>query len=78
LFAIDQTYGRYTRFVKAARRAISRRRRLILNAIHRRVSAVKRAYYIKQVQVERIDRQIRRSRPVQTFIQLKNFVSQSV
>jgi hypothetical protein len=78
LFAIDQTYGRYMRFVKAARRAISRRRRLILNAIHRRVSAVKRAYYIKQVQVERIDRQIRRSRPVQTFIQLKNFVSQSV
>ena len=77
LWAIDQTYGRYTRFVRAVKRAVNRRRRLILNAVHRRVSAVKRAYYIKQVQLDRFERQIRRSRPVQTFVQLKNFVSQS-
>jgi hypothetical protein len=49
LFAIDQTYGRYTRFVKAARRAISRRRRLILNAIHRRAFII----------FEQFDREIR-------------------
>lgn len=78
LFAIDQTYGRYTRFVKATKRAINRRRRLIAAASHRRVSAVKRAYYIKLVQIGRAERQIHRSRPVQGFLRIKNIVSQSV
>lgn len=78
LFAIDQTYGRYTRFVKATKRAINRRKRLIAAAIHRRVSAVKRSYYIRVVQIERIERTIYRSRAVQGVIRFKNFVSQAV
>jgi hypothetical protein len=78
LFAIDQTYGRYTRFIKATRRAITRRRRLTYNAIRRRVSAVKRAFYIKQVKLERIERKAYRSRPVQGFLRFKNYVSQAV
>jgi hypothetical protein len=78
LWAIDQTYGRSARFLKAAKRRILRRRRLIIQAIYRRFTSVKRAYYMKQVQAERIERQIRRSRPVQAFIHIKNLVSQSV
>lgn len=78
LYAIDQTYGRYTRFVKATKQAINRRKRLIANAIHRRISALKRAYYIKRVQIERLERSVRRSRPVQGFLAVKNFVTPSV
>lgn len=78
LFAIDQTYGRYTRFVKATKRALARRKRLIASAIHRRTSAVKRIYYIKLVQIGRTERRVLRSRPVRGFIALKNFVSQAV
>lgn len=78
LFAIDQTYGRYTRFVKATKRAILRRKRLIAAAIHRRTSAVKRVYYIKLVDIERFERKVLRSRPVQGAIRFKNFVNQAV
>ena len=78
LFAIDQTYGRYSRFVKAVRRVINRRKRLIAHSIHRRNSAVKRLYYIRLVQIERTERRIVRSRPARGFIALKNFVSQTV
>lgn len=78
MFAIDQTYGRYNRFVKTTRRAINRRQRLIANAVHRGVSAIKRVYYVKMVQIDRFNRKITRSKTVQGFIRLKNFVSQTV
>jgi hypothetical protein len=78
LYAIDQTYGRYTRFVKATKRSIARRRRLIAQAIHRRKSAIKRVYYIKLVQIERVERNLYRSRTVQGFLRFKNFVSHTV
>jgi hypothetical protein len=78
LYAIDQTYGRYCRFVKSTTRWMLRRKRLLNQAVYRRYSSIRRAYYIKQVQIERVQRQIRRSRLAQSFVQFKNFVSQSV
>jgi hypothetical protein len=78
LWSIDQTYGRYTRFVNATVRAVNRRKRLVAQAIHRKVSAAKRVYYIKLVEIERAERKILRSRPVQGAIRFKNFVSQAV
>jgi hypothetical protein len=66
------------RLIRDFKTYLRQRRHMIYMAIYYRpYSSLKRKYYIKVVQLERTERRIRRSRPIQTFISLKDFVSQS-
>lgn len=54
------------------------RRHAIFMIFYRRYSALKRHYYIKLVQIDRLVRRAKRSRAFQNYLLIKNFVNQSV
>jgi hypothetical protein len=66
------------RLIRLAKSYLRRQRHAFYMAgVYRPFSSFKRRYYIKLVQLVRIERRVRRSRTVRTFINLKDLVSQS-
>jgi hypothetical protein len=53
------------------------RHAIYMTVWYRPCSALKRRYYIKVVQMIRFQRRVLRSRPIRTFLSLKDLVSQS-
>ena len=69
---------RITKSQRNAIRQAQRVHRLALSRLYRRISLVKRQYYIKLVQLERLERQAKRSRLFQSFVSIRKFIGQSV
>jgi len=76
-YLLSQTYGRYLLAIKQAKRLAMRGRRTVMGAIYRRYSVIKRQYYIKLVQAERLERRVKRSRLFQSFTSIRDFISHS-
>jgi hypothetical protein len=66
------------RIIRLTKSYLRRQRHtLYMITVYRPYSSLKRHYYIRLVQLVRMERRIRRSRTIRTFISLKDFVSQS-
>jgi hypothetical protein len=76
-YFLGQTYGRYLRAVRLAKRQVRRGRQALAGLIYRRYSLIKRQYYIKLVQIERLERRAKHSRLFQSFISIRDFLTQS-
>jgi hypothetical protein len=66
------------RIIRRMKTYARQRRQAFLMFFYRRYSSMKRRYYIKLVQIDRLMRRIKRSKTFQNYLSIKDFVSQSV
>ncbi len=73
-YVLNQTYFKLLKFINRIIRGINRQIRVIKMYFYRRYSLIKRAYYIKLVQYDRVERRVKRSKVFQSTI--KSLVKQ--
>jgi hypothetical protein len=73
-YILNQTYFRFLKFINRTLRAINRQVRAVKMYFYRRYSLLKRAYYIKLLQYDRMERRIKKSKAFQTTV--KSLVKQ--